>query len=80
MKTIELYLLLILFFNIFATETSSPSSIDTINVDTTLSTIDSTNLDTTETTTILTIIFLELIPTKFLYFDFEMFLELYYQI
>ena len=50
MKTIELYLLLILFFNIFITETSLPSSIDTINLDTTLSTIDSTNLDTTETT------------------------------
>ena len=54
MKTIELYLLLILFFNIFVTETSLPSSIDTNYLDTTSSTIDSINLDTTETTTILT--------------------------
>jgi hypothetical protein len=54
MKTIELYLLLILFFNIFVTETSLPSSIDTNNLDTISSTIDSINLDTTETTTILT--------------------------
>ena len=54
MKTIELYLLLILFFNIFVTETSLPSSIDTNYLDTISSTIDSINLDTTETTTILT--------------------------
>ena len=54
MKTIELYLLLILFFNIFVTETSLPSSLDTNYLDTISSTIDSINLDTTETTTILT--------------------------